>query len=577
MKYFKLTLFKKIFFIIFCGFLCVLALNSYEDYVTEIRNESYYYRIDINLGPLGQRFDSFQENLTNEFIEFYDKFYQGTLGYHYIMNKNNDILHKIEYSDERYKKKIMCINDLEYASSIEVSLKNLDQKTLNQLEDYIYESFYDKPKEGIYIDIALETKPIKGKQCYDISYLKFKDIEYNPSKRTQAKKSLIEIYYSKNYSYYCYGDDGYPHMHDLKKEREICQEVALDTAEFLTANGTTPFYQERDTLLYYTHLYGNSESEWKLIDVIPGRTVQDIKDTVFYNKEDVYMCALIITFMMSLLISYMLTRRIKKIEKTTKLIANNEFDLKLKEKPRDELGDLSHSINIMSEKLKNTVDQLNQEIKHVKELESLRKDFINQFTHEMKTPLGIINGYSELLDEVQNEEEREKYIKIINRETETINQLILSMLNLSRLEAKKVELKIENIDLEDLITEVIDEYEVLLMKKNVKVQIDVVDGYLKADYGLMKTVIQNFMSNAIKHVTVNGHIEVVINRGCYIYNDGKFIPEENLTKIWHTFVTDEQKGSGLGLAICASILELHGFEYGTRNKKYGVEFYFRDK
>ena len=73
----------------------------------------------------------------------------------------------------------------------------------------------------------------------------------------------------------------------------------------------------------------------------------------------------------------------------------------------------------MSHQLKQTIQQLNDEIEHVKKLESLRKDFINQFTHEMKTPLGIINGYGELIEEAESDEEREKYIAIIHRETKT--------------------------------------------------------------------------------------------------------------------------------------------------------------
>ena len=116
----------------------------------------------------------------------------------------------------------------------------------------------------------------------------------------------------------------------------------------------------------------------------------------------------------------------------TDYIAITEKD----DKYNDELGDLSTSINIMSSNLKNTIDQLNKEIDQVKNLESLRKDFINQFTHEMKTPLGIINGYSELLEETETEEERQKYLDIINKETVRINDLVQGMLSLGNYDKK---------------------------------------------------------------------------------------------------------------------------------------------
>ena len=262
------------------------------------------------------------------------------------------------------------------------------------------------------------------------------------------------------------------------------------------------------------------------------------------------------------------------IDQSTQQITKKNFNIKLNEKPNDELGTLSKNINIMSQQLKSTIEQLNQEIAKVKELESLRKDFVNQFTHEMKTPLGIINGYSELIDETDNEEDINRYLDIIHKETTKINQLIQSMLNLSRLESGKVELHRENIDLEDLVTEIIDEYEILLMKKNVKIQMNVIDKNINADKKQLSIVIHNFINNAIKHVAINGRIVIKINKGLYVYNDGEKILADQFNHIWYTFVTYDQQGSGLGLAICKSILELHEFNVGVENKDNGVEFYF---
>ena len=230
----------------------------------------------------------------------------------------------------------------------------------------------------------------------------------------------------------------------------------------------------------------------------------------------------------------------------------------------------------MSSQLKNTMEQLNQEIEHVKKLEGLRKDFVNQFTHEMKTPLGIINGYSELIEEATSQEEREKYLSIIHRETERLNQLIQSMLSLSRLEAGKVELHQEEFDLENSVTEVVDEYEVLLMKKHIQVDIKVLHPMIQGDRKLLETVIHNFLSNALKHTPEQGHIYIIIDHGFSIINEGSHIDEEHLSDIWYTFVTHDHQGSGLGLAICQAILQLHDYDYGVQNVESGVEFYFSD-
>jgi signal transduction histidine kinase len=290
-----------------------------------------------------------------------------------------------------------------------------------------------------------------------------------------------------------------------------------------------------------------------------------------------YIMAFVIAVFISLILSYMISKPIRKVEQAALKIANQEFDDAIVIKSKDEIGSLAHSIDLMRKQLKENIVQLHLEIDKVKELESLRKDFINQFTHEMKTPLGIINGYSELIDETDNNEEREKYLDIINRETARINALIQSMLSLSRLEAGKVELKKQKFDLEDIVTEIIDEYEILFMKKNIHVVVHKKDSIIYADCQLIETVLHNFISNAIKHTYQNGNIIINIDNGVSVYNDGDLILEDRLGQIWYTFVTHDKEGSGLGLAICRSILELHDFEYGVQNKEQGVEFYFKNR
>lgn len=358
-----------------------------------------------------------------------------------------------------------------------------------------------------------------------------------------------------------------------------------DMKDFLTTpvfyrsgiGGYVSYFEEVRNQTYFMACFGITDQKPDFTVSIVN-VVDDLYDYVVkrYIEENyqLYIIAFVLAVFISILFSYMITRPIKKVQKAALKIANQEFDEPLKIKSKDEIGSLANSINTMREQLKETIRQLHEEINHVKELENLRKDFINQFTHEMKTPLGIINGYSELIEEAENDEEVEKYLDIINRETSRINQLIQAMLSLSRLEAGKVELNLESFDLEDLVTEIIDEYEVLFMQKNIKIEVITINKELYADKKLISTVIHNFMSNAIKHTIENGNIMITLNHGLTVYNEGKQIPEEQLQNIWYTFVTHDQEGSGLGLAICQAILELHHFDYGVQNKDSGVEFYF---
>ena len=280
----------------------------------------------------------------------------------------------------------------------------------------------------------------------------------------------------------------------------------------------------------------------------------------------------------SYLISYMTTRRIKEIDRVAMEITNNNFEGILDTKGSDELSSLSSHINTMSSNLKRNIDALNLEIDQVKKMEQLRKEFIAQFTHEIKTPLAIINGNIDLLENVDDEDKKAKYIEVINKEISVINDLVLQMLDLSKLEAKAVTLDKKEIDLRELTEDIVDDYEQLLMDKKLKIEIQGEDVLIVSDRKRIEMVIQNYLSNAIKHALINSTIIIKIKENEFsIENKGKQIDENRMDTIWESFVSDDQKGTGLGLAIVRNILELHEMSYGVHNLEDGVEFYFRWK
>ena len=280
----------------------------------------------------------------------------------------------------------------------------------------------------------------------------------------------------------------------------------------------------------------------------------------------------------SYLISYMTTRRIKEIDRVAMEITNNNFEGILDTKGSDELSSLSSHINTMSSNLKRNIDALNLEIDQVKKMEQLRKEFIAQFTHEIKTPLAIINGNIDLLENVDDKDKKAKYIEVINKEISVINDLVLQMLDLSKLEAKAVTLDKKEIDLRELTEDIVDDYEQLLMDKKLKIEIQGEDVLIVSDRKRIEMVIQNCLSNAIKHAFINSTIKIKIKENEFsIENKGKQIDEKRMDTIWESFVSDDQKGTGLGLAIVRNILELHEMSYGVHNLEDGVEFYFRWK
>lgn len=371
----------------------------------------------------------------------------------------------------------------------------------------------------------------------------------------------------------------------IKKTNEIATSLKKGTLMYASFTKILDNYSYSVLLLpldeHHGYVEGQEPAPNALIAVFydfqsGGRN--QLRNDLFKGNFPLFLGGFLFIVLFSYLISYMTTRRIKEIDRVAMEITNNNFEGVLDTKGHDELSSLSSHINTMSSNLKRNIDALNLEIDQVKKMEQLRKEFIAQFTHEIKTPLAIINGNIDLLENVENIDKKDKYIEVINKEIAVINDLVLQMLDLSKLEAKAVTLDKKEIDLRELSEDIIDDYEQLLMDKKLKIEIQGEDVLIVGDRKRIEMVIQNYLSNAIKHAFINSTIKIKIKENEFsIENKGKQIDENRIDTIWESFVSDDQKGTGLGLAIVRNILELHEMSYGVYNLQGGVEFYFRWK
>ena len=369
----------------------------------------------------------------------------------------------------------------------------------------------------------------------------------------------------------------------IKKTNEIADALKKGTLTYASFTKILDNYSYSVLLLPLDEHYGYAEGQEPapnaLIAVFYGFKTQgfhQLRDELIKSNFPLLLGGVLFIVLFSYLISYMTTKRIKEIDRVAMEITNNNFKGVLDTKGNDELSSLSSHINTMSSNLKRNIDALNLEIDQVKKMEQLRKEFIAQFTHEIKTPLAIINGNIDLLENVDDEDKKAKYIEVINKEISVINDLVLQMLDLSKLEAKAVTLDKKEIDLRELTEDIVDDYEQLLMDKKLKIEIQGEDVLIVSDRKRIEMVIQNYLSNAIKHALINSTIIIKIKENEFsIENKGKQIDEKRMDTIWESFVSDDQKGTGLGLAIVRNILELHEMSYGVHNLEDGVEFYFR--
>lgn len=216
-------------------------------------------------------------------------------------------------------------------------------------------------------------------------------------------------------------------------------------------------------------------------------------------------------------------------------------------------------------------------------LEKNRRALVDAIGHELKTPLGIIGSYSEGLKEKIAEDKKDHYLDVIIDETQKMNELILEMLQLSKLESDAYCLRLEQFSLNDLIKANIKNKQKLFEDKEIvlKTKLDE-EIELVADYLGMEKVFNNLLMNAIEHTPIGGTIEVRIeDQKVSVQNEGQVIPEEKLNQIWESFYKVEEinnrsgERTGLGLAIVKQILEKHGMTYGVKNMEKGVAFWFK--
>ena len=233
--------------------------------------------------------------------------------------------------------------------------------------------------------------------------------------------------------------------------------------------------------------------------------------------------------------------------------------------------------------------RLNTALDYAEHAEEYRKQLISNITHELKTPLAVVHSYTEGLQSEIAPEKKERYLQVILDEAERMDGMVMQMLELSRLEAGRVKLKMEYFDLGAVIRDVAERFEPLMAEKKLKLRLEL-DGQeqMNGDEGRIEQVITNFMSNAVKYSTPGGEILVkaILGKlGLYfsITNNAKHLSEEGLQKVFDSFYREDaartEKSTGLGLAIVKNIMNLHGFRCyvnnTTLNDQPAVEFGFR--
>lgn len=307
--------------------------------------------------------------------------------------------------------------------------------------------------------------------------------------------------------------------------------------------------------------------------------------------------AIIVSVFVGLLMSRWVTQPVVRLTDLSRRMAELDFEAKYipKRVRQNEIDELGEHMNALSEALERTISELKSannrllvDIEEKTKIDEMRKEFLSNVSHELKTPIALIQGYAEGLLEGINEDEESRnfYCEVIVDEAEKMNLMVKKILTLSQLESGGETVTMSHFDLTEMIHGALRQVEILLEQSGVIVAEYPKDPmYVWADEFKTEEVLTNYLSNAIHHAKGLRQIEIryeergELLRVC-VFNTGELIPEEDLEKIWLKFYkvdkahTREYGGSGIGLSIVRAIMEAMHRECGVVNHEDGVEFWF---
>lgn len=307
--------------------------------------------------------------------------------------------------------------------------------------------------------------------------------------------------------------------------------------------------------------------------------------------------AIAISTLITVIVSGNLTNPLRELTDISKRMTELDFEARYVQKSsrRNEIDELGEHMNGLSMTLEKTISELksanNQlliDIEQKTQIDAMRREFLSNVSHELKTPLALVQGYAEGLKECINEdaESRDFYCEVIMDETDKMNRMVKKLLTLNQLESGGETVTMERFNLTELICCVLHSAEILLSQREIRVtECPTEPVYVWADEFMVEEVVTNYLSNAIHYA--GGAKEIAIRcyqkAGCVrvgVFNTGSPIPPEETDKIWTKFYkvdkarTREYEGSGIGLSIVKAVMESHHRECGVINHEHGVEFWF---
>ena len=362
-------------------------------------------------------------------------------------------------------------------------------------------------------------------------------------------------------------------------------------------------YKDSKTTINYIMLVANLDNSYHLYIRMP---VTAIDESVQISNEFLSIIAIFVIIIggsVLSIVSQRFSEPIVELNQIAKKMSDLDFSQKYKTSyANDEVDMLGNSINKLSDKLEETIrqlknnnTQLERDIEEKSQIDEMRKSFISDVSHELKTPIALIQGYSEgLIENVNSDEESRKfYAEVIRDEAEKMDKLVKRLLELMKLEYGKMEFNNKEFNIVELENEILRKSKVMMEKEGVELENNIdlsKEIIVYADDFYIDQVLTNYITNAIKYsIKINGKKIVRIENKILedknkvriiVFNTFEEFSNEDMDHIWRRFYKGDESrnrdkgGSGIGLSLVKAIMNNYGNNYGVKNAAGGVEFWF---
>ena len=463
---------------------------------------------------------------------------------------------------------------------------------------FFFENFYEKKKQLMLTREVMKFQQVYSYQLEDDSVISNAMQAFE--ERTNSKIAIFSLNGDLKFLSGRYNDKS----QDIKTLTAFCSELIYNKDlinSIISSNKTrtTTLNNSNNSntqIAVVSPMSLQSKNDSIIISVASVQPIEEATDVISEFYLYIFVGFIFVSVLLSLIYSNLISKPLSNMNKVATKMSRMDFSEKCVVNRHDEIGNLANSLNFLSSNLDGALKDLQDKNKKLQEdiekersLEKMRKEFIDSVSHELKTPIGIIEGYAEgIKDGIISGNDILTYLDIIIDESNKMGTLVSNMLELSKLESGTLIPNKEVFNINRLINNVIRKHAIMaeeaaltfIYNENTKYS------YVFADVFQMEQVLTNLITNAIKYTPSNNHILVSISEEASSYiisviNEGTNIHEKDIDKLFDKFYKIDKgrkrnsNSTGLGLTIVKNILDLHGFEYALKNIENGVCFSFK--